>query len=200
MTQDTFLGYGSTSGQKWGVFLGGKSVVVFDTFVSIDYRRGWAIADYPVEEGAFESYDKVQLPFDVRVKFASGGSPENRQALLNSVEAISKTLLLYSVVTPEAVYPSVNVQHIDYRRTSTNGVGMIQVEMWLLEVRITATETSATSSATPDAVSSGANDSGLLPFQGAPLTNTASPSGMSPFNNGFISPTISTVDTPLGIQ
>lgn len=120
----------------WGVFLGGQPVVSFDTFLGIDFRQGWAISDYPVENGAFESYDKVDMPFDVRVRFAAGGSAENRQALLETVTVISETLDFYDVVTPEVIYQNCNVQHIDYRRTNTNGVGMITVEMWLLEIRV----------------------------------------------------------------
>lgn len=146
--------------RRWGVFKGGEPVVTFDSFIGIDYRQGWTIADFPLEQGAFESYDKVSLPFDVRVKFAAGGSLENREALLQSVAAISKTLDLYDVVTPEIVYTSVNVQHYDYRRTATNGNGLIMIELWLLEVRIGATQAAA--------------------------SNTIDPSGNSAFNAGGI--------------
>ena len=120
----------------WGVYLGGQSVVSFDTFLGVDYRQGWAISDYPVENGAFESYDKVDLPYDVRVRFAAGGSAANRQALLETVAVISETLDFYDVITPEVIYQNCNVQHYNYRRTNTNGVGMITIEMWLLEIRV----------------------------------------------------------------
>src|SRR5581483_7682742 len=83
LTADSLVGYGSVRPQ-WGVFQGGQEVIHFDTFLSIDFRRGWAIADYPVENGAFASYDKVALPYDVRVRFAAGGNESNRAALLNS--------------------------------------------------------------------------------------------------------------------
>src|ERR1035437_8692835 len=95
----------------WGVYLGGQSVVSFDTFLGVDYRQGWAISDYPVENGAFESYDKVDLPYAVRVRFAAGGSAANRQALLETVAVISETLDFYDVITPEVIYQNCNVQH-----------------------------------------------------------------------------------------
>src|SRR5689334_14305778 len=87
--------------KRWGVFKNGQPVVSFDSFIGIDYRQGWTIADFPLEQGAFESYDKVALPFDVRVKFAAGGTLQNREQCLQSVQAIAKTLELYDVVTPE---------------------------------------------------------------------------------------------------
>lgn len=188
LSADASIGLLQNGPELWGVFLGGAPVVLFDTFVSIDYRQGWALSDYPVERGAFETYDKVQLPFDVRVRFAAGGSEANRQALIDSVAAISGTLTLYSVVTPEVVYNSVNVQHYDYRRTNANGLGLITIEMWLLEVRVTA-DSSPTSSATSSANQSAApGPSGSLqPFTSQPpLTNTVDPSGMSAFNDGFV--------------
>lgn len=184
--------------QQWGLFLGGSPAVVFDSFVSIEYKREWAISDYPIEQGGFESYNKVQVPFNVHVKFASGGSEENRAALEANCEAVAKTLDLYSVVTPERVYRSVNVQHIDYRRTSTNGVGLLTVEMWLLEVRTRVVEISTSSSGTatdqgtvtigPVEVGSNPAPTGVFENGAAPLTNTQQPSGASVFNNGSVAP------------
>ncbi len=134
---DNLEGYGYPP-SAWGVFLNGGQVIPFETFVSIDYRQGWSIADYPIEEGGFHSYDKVELPFDARVRFASKGTEESRQELLQAVEAVAKSLERYDVVTPEKSYHSCNVQHYDYRRTNLNGVGIIVIEMWLLEIRTTS--------------------------------------------------------------
>ena len=123
---------------QWGIYLDGVPVVDADSVVTFDYRQEWTVSDYPLEQGAFQSYDKVQTPFDVRVRYAAGGSQQNRQALLDSIDDIAGTLTLFDVVTPEAVYQSVNVTHYDYRRTATNGVGLLQVDVWCVEVRVTA--------------------------------------------------------------
>ena len=123
---------------QWGIYLDGEPVVDADSVVTFDYRQEWTVSDYPLEQGAFQSYDKVQTPFDVRVRYAAGGSQQNRQALLDSIAVIASDLNLYDIVTPEAVYQSVNVTHYDYRRTATNGVGLLQVDVWCVEVRVTA--------------------------------------------------------------
>lgn len=210
LTGDTFTGYGSPSGQQWGVWLGGAPVVTFDTFVSIDYRQGWALSDYPVERGGFQTYDKVQLPFDVRVKFASGFDESNRSSLLSSVASISRSLLLYDVVTPEKVYTSVNVQHYDYHRTSTNGVGVITVEMWLLEIRVTNNTAQNNTGANGAPVD--ANGAPVTPTSstGSPTDTSGSPSdpsGNSPASSdsGSVTPvtpsqgTIDGIDSAYGI-
>jgi len=138
LTFDTVIGYGTEHTPQWGLYLGGVPVIVADTVVSFEFKREWAIADYPVERGGFESYDKVNIPFQPRLQFASGGSEQNRQDLLDQISAIAGTLQLFDAVTPEVVYPSVCVQHYDYRRSARNGLGLLVIDLWLLEVRVTA--------------------------------------------------------------
>src|SRR5574337_335631 len=159
LTGDLVFGLGAFPGPRWGVFRNGSPVVTADTVLSVDYKQEWVIADYPLEQGAFETYDKVATPFDVRVRFISGGSEANRAALLNSVAAIAGDRNLYDVVTPEAVYTSCNIRHCDYRRSSNNGIGAISIDLWLQQVRVTV---------------------------GAPMNNTASPAGASQDNSGSV--------------
>ncbi len=120
----------------WGIFnQDGEVVVTADNVVAFEYKQEWTVADYPMEQGAFESYDKVDTPFSARITFSSGGSFRNREALLDSIEAIAGDLEKYDVVTPEQTYLSVNVMHYDYRRTAVNGAGLITVSVWLTEIR-----------------------------------------------------------------
>ena len=136
--------------QKWGIYSNGAPVVVADTVTSLDFKREWSLSDYPVEQGGFETYDKVALPYDARIRFIAGDNQSNRRALLNSIAAIAGDMNLYTVVTPEATYPSMNVTHYDYKRTTRNGVGLLQVDVWCLEVR-QAVATIGASTAQPDA-------------------------------------------------
>lgn len=190
LTADTFTGYGSPQQSQWGVYLNGAPALVFDSFVSVDYRRGWALSDYPVERGGFQTYDKVQLPFDIRVKFATGSSLANREAMIAAMEQVSKSLLLYSVVTPEQVFPSVNVQHIDYHRTATNGQGLIVVEMWLLEVRVTITNGSDNTGADGQVLDATGNPVQSPQVGGVDSVgnNTVDASGSNPVASGSVVP------------
>lgn len=135
LLSDSFLGYGFGSPPAWGIFLNGTPVVLADTVTSFGYKQDWAVADYPVERGGFESYDKVNTPYLINVQFASGGSAANREALLASIAAIGDSLELYDVVTPEAVYIGVNVDGYSYRRTAVNGLGLMVVDVHLIEIR-----------------------------------------------------------------
>ena len=136
LTGDTVLGFGSNLQPVWGIYQDGVPVVLADTASAFTFKREWAVADYQIERGGFESYDKVDLPFEPRVQMVAGGSIENRKAFLESITRIAGDLQLYDVVTPEEIYTSVNIQHYDFRRTSRNGVGLLSVDIWLLEIRV----------------------------------------------------------------
>jgi hypothetical protein len=142
---------------RWGIFQNGVEVVLADNVVALDFKREWNVADFPLEQGAFESYDKVSVPYEARVRFSSGGSQANRQDLIASIDSIAGTLALFDIVTPEVIYTSVNIVHYDYRRTADHGAGLIIVDVTCRQIRL----------------------SGQSSF-----ANTASPSGASPIGGG----------------
>lgn len=128
-------------GPQWGIFLNGVPVLVADSTVSFEFRQDFPISDYPTEQGGFQSYNKVQLPADIRMRVAAGGSEFKRQAFLDSIDRVINTTDLYDVVTPEKVYLSYCFTHRDFRRSATNGVGLIIVDLWLTEVRVSSAAT-----------------------------------------------------------
>lgn len=136
---------------QWGLFLNGAPALVPDSVMSVEIKADWRLSDYQQEPNAFQSYNKVQTPYDARVTMTKGGSGIG--SFLLAVEAAVASLNLYDVVTPDRVYSSANLTHYDYRRTNTNGVSLLTVDLWLEEVRVTGTTTApstqAPSGATP---------------------------------------------------
>lgn len=121
----------------WGVFdRDGNVVITADTVISLDFRKDWTVADYPMENGSFASYDKVENPSETRIGFWSGGSLRNRSALLRSIKAIAGNLQLYDIVTPEETFTSMNVTHYDYRRVDGKA-GFVSVVVWFQQIRVT---------------------------------------------------------------
>lgn len=171
-----FLGSGPT---QWGIFKNGFPVVLADSVISFDYKQDWSLSDYPVEQGKFETYNKVNSPFHTRVRFSSGGDESTRSNFIESIAAIAGTTDLFDVVTPEKVYQGVNVAHYDYRRTAASGLGLIVVDVWLLEVRDTAT---ATFTNTNQGLTT-ATFNDRFAFQ-----NTQQPSGANALNTGVVQP------------
>lgn len=157
LTADVLTALAGLLGPQWGIFQGGAPVVIADSVVSMEYKAEWTVSNYPVEQGAFESYDRVIVPFEARVRFATGGSMADRLALLTSLAAVTQDTTLFDVVTPEAVYQSVSITHYDYRRTGQSGVGLLQADVHCIQVRVTTT---------------------------TQFSNTQSPSGASPTGGG----------------
>ena len=114
---------------QWGLFRDGFPVVVADNVVAFDFREDYRISKAPLEGGAFTSYNKVQIPFGIVLRFSAGGSLANRQALLESIDAIIGSLDLFDAVTPERTYASVNPTHRDYHRSAESGQGLLVVDL-----------------------------------------------------------------------
>lgn len=146
---------------RWGIYLGAIPVIEVDSIVTLEFKRDYRIADYPMEQGAFESYDKVTTPYDARLRMTMGGNTADRARFLATLDGIAQSLKLYDVVTPEAVYHNANIHHVDYKRAATSGAGMIVADVWLTEIRVTVVTV---------------------------FVNTAVPSGANPVNIGTVQP------------
>jgi hypothetical protein len=127
---------------QWGIFTtSGEVVAIADSVLSLEYRNDSRISDYPVEQGAFASYNKVADPYSVRVRMARGGTEQDRSDFIAAIEAAAATLDLFEVRTPEMIYPSANIEGLDYRREAINGAGKVIVEIRLREIRQPASAT-----------------------------------------------------------
>jgi hypothetical protein len=144
---------------QWAILLNNKPIIVPDSVISIEYRQDWNIADFPMEEGAFQSYNKVDTPFDIRLRVVKGGSNSDRQQFLSDIADAADSLFLLTILTPEVSYPSMNISHYEYRRTADNGLTLLAVDIRFVQIRVTATSS---------------------------FSNTAAPSGASAFQTGSV--------------
>lgn len=154
---------------QWGLFnSGGTSIYSEASFLGVEWRKDSNIPDYPQEEGAFQSYNKIRGPWEAKVTLVVGdgallpGLPSlpafdipglggfsglvgsslaRRTAFINAVDAAADSLDLFTLVTPEIRYPNANIIHHDYRRISERGVTLFAVDIWVRQVRVTATAT-----------------------------------------------------------
>lgn len=149
-------------------------VIVPDNVPRFEYRGEARISDYPVEEGAFASYNKVKMPYDIRMVLTCSGlnfaqsaikaaknalglnigqDPMQKPDFLDTLDYMRETTDLFVIVSPDKTYPNVSLEHYDYRRETTNGATMLKVEAWFREVRVSGSATYTQSSASPSAAS-----------------------------------------------
>lgn len=129
-------------------------VVIPDSFLEFGYRKESTIATYPIQNGGFVNYDKVQNPFETFVRMSKGGSQRERTQFLESIDAIVDSLDLYDILTPEKTYIGVNVMRYEIiRRGSKGAYFFTEVDLYFQEIRqvqaeYTNTEVTSASSIT----------------------------------------------------
>lgn len=147
---------------QWGLFDdSGNAVVLADSVIGFDYAKEYRVSNYPVEEGSFASYNKVEEPYDIRILLAKGGNDGDRAAFISELQAAEASLDLYTVITPDATYVNANVVRTSYGRHASNGVSLIVADVQIEEIRPAASST---------------------------FSNTASPAGAAQQSGGTVQP------------
>ena len=129
--------YGVALAQVYGIFDVATNLPVFDydTFVDFKLHANVKVSDFPVEKGAFATYNKVNHPNTVKVKLAVTDTPARRHAFLITLDTVLKSTQLVNVVTQDATYLNVTLDTYSYERTKVGGWGKVVAELSFLEVR-----------------------------------------------------------------
>lgn len=154
---DGLLIYQKFQQPSWGIYnAGGGLAIIPDSIVRVDYEREWAIASYPQEQGAFQNYNKVQIPFENRVQITKGGSIAEKKSFIDALESIAASLDLFDIITPEQTFFNVNVYKIEASRSADSGASLLIYDVLFQEIRISATanfaDTKNPNSANPTAL------------------------------------------------
>ncbi len=129
-------------GPQWGLFdSSGRLALQADSVKSFEFMREWNVSNYPVENGGFQSYNKVEIPYDVKLTFMIGGSVTARISFLRDVDGVCQSTDLFTATTPEAFYIDINPRHYDYRREARAGANMLVVDLWCTKIRQSAVGT-----------------------------------------------------------
>lgn len=102
---------------------------------AFEFSKETRISDFPVEQGSFASYNKVELPANPTVTLALSGSQADRTQFLNAIAAACVSTELYSVVTPEITYYNYSIERYNYVRRADRGATLLLVEISLKEIR-----------------------------------------------------------------
>jgi hypothetical protein len=121
-----------------------EKVVRFTSFFEIEYRNEGKALSYPVEEGAFANYNKVQKPGGIKVTLGIEGAEADFDEALRSLDFYQKEAERLFVSTPATYYDGYTLESYSYRRTIQSGAGMLIVELTLVEVKEVETRTTTT--------------------------------------------------------
>jgi len=138
---------------SWGIFNdSGVKVINPDNIFAFSDRAEWRESDYPVQRGAFASFNKVVVPFEDTVRMTKGGSLSDRTAFLASIDAIAGDTNVYSIRTPEKTYTNMNVLRRELLRRSSEGAYFLEVDIFFRNIIEQDPQYSSTAANTANAV------------------------------------------------
>ncbi len=131
--------------QEWTILNeSGQRPIRFTSFFDLAYSGGGKALSYPLEEGAFAKYNKVQNPGGLKVTLGMQGSEADFDEALRSLDFYRKETEKLCIATPAACYDGYTLESYSYQRAVNSGAGMLVVELTLVEVKEVETRTTAT--------------------------------------------------------
>jgi hypothetical protein len=130
-----FLWQSAQTPPAWGVFdANGNQVLFPDSVLDFTQRQEYDIANFPIQEGAFASYNKVIRPFEISVRFRKTANVLERQSFLQDIAGLSASLNLYTVRTPEAQYGNVNLERYEVIRHGARHAYALEVDCYFVQI------------------------------------------------------------------
>ena len=122
----------------------GQTALSFTSFLNIDLKAEGKALSYPVEQGGFANYNKLESSLDLQVTLGFQGNEADFEQALERLEEYKKGAVKLAVVTPASLYQSMTLESYSYKRGQDAGAGMLAVELALKEVREVQTRVSTT--------------------------------------------------------
>ncbi len=113
----------------------GNTAVSFTSFFDIDVRNEGQALSYPIEDGSFANYNKVDSPLQIRVSLGFQGDETEFEYILERLDEYKKGSSILDVVTPSTIYSYMTLESYSYKRAKDGNAGMLTVELVLVEVR-----------------------------------------------------------------
>jgi hypothetical protein len=193
---------------------GGKPVITPDSVISLEWHGEERISDYPVQNGQFMSYNKVAVPFDLRMVMTcqglnyvqsllqsvtqsldqalgqlglAFGQPMSRDSFLRQLDTMLASTDLYDVVTPDKVYQNVNLVGCNHAKKSEEGGTLIIAELMFKEVRETGSAQYSTLTVTYGQITSN-SESAATPVNVGTVSGSPVPAGQLAIFNSNLPP------------
>jgi hypothetical protein len=119
----------------WGVFdQSGTRAIDADSVADFGQRQEYRVSNYPVQRGAFASYNKVTMPFECSVVLTKGGSVTDRNNFLTQVDAVVSSINPYNILTAEKTYMNVTATRAELSRRGAANAAYFDVELFFIQI------------------------------------------------------------------
>lgn len=125
------------------------AIVASDTFIPLTIPSSWgefspkyetAMSDYPQEQGAFQPFNKVRRPWQVRVTLVKTGSDLARAAWLTAIQQqeASAPTQLYTLISPQGIFVDYALAGMAYETRKERGSNMLYLNLQFGEIPLIA--------------------------------------------------------------
>lgn len=115
----------------------GNLLIEPDSVIEADVDAGSEINTHPVEQGGFDSYNRVQKPIGIRLLMACQGKNMTRSEFLATLESLREGTQTVTVALLDAAYSNMVLQDYGYKRSAEHGAVTIWADTWWKEERST---------------------------------------------------------------
>lgn len=120
----------------WGVWLHGtNNKMVVDSVLEVEISEESHVMDYRIQTGSFSTYNKVQMPYEVKIRLIRCGNTTENNAFLNWIQNSTREVLTYDIQVPERKYNNCTLISYSIERKKENGVNVIVCDCVFREVR-----------------------------------------------------------------
>lgn len=146
---------GSASNKNvWGIFdQSGNAVIKPSSYLGFSNTNSWKIASFPLQDGEYNSFNKVVNPPEILLRIAQGGSLQDRTKLLVQLKTIAGDTKKYNIIVPEGIYLNYNIEKYTIRRMGASGAYYFaDLEVSLQKIQETTSQYSSTDANTANAI------------------------------------------------
>ena len=131
------LWHAAQAAPVWGIFdSSGALAITADSVLVYSYRKEYSISDYPVQDDAFASFNKVAHPREQILRLIKTATLSDRTTFENECEEVADSIELFTIMTPEKTYTNVNVLRHEVQRREQRGAYIIEADLFFREIRI----------------------------------------------------------------
>lgn len=127
-----------TGSLTWGIYTAGtgSEAIQVDSVISASKTASSVVSNYPVTQGSFSSYNKVDRPTEYNLTLYKSGRPDERKKFVDWLIANKSAATLFDIVTPEDTYRNVTLQNFSISRSVRDGtVTSLAVDCTFQEIR-----------------------------------------------------------------
>ncbi len=166
----------------WDLVKDGATLVTFGSFIKLESTAEATVTDQPIEEGSFNSVNKVASPERFTVQLALTGTTGEIAAAVQTINAEVKEASKLQVISPHGATPESSLVKLQVQASRDNFYSKLVVTLTLQEIK----EVPATYTATEVNTDSSSGSGGASKKEAKPIKKeqAKNPSDVSNQNTG----------------